>query len=94
MSVLNKRNAPLISIALIILLISSTILYFYLKPKHHATPVYKQSSDDVYKSYFKVGQIRYFTKGALYCESLDDIKQYYERIMSICTQETFLVSFR
>ena len=75
MSVSNKRKALLISIASIILLISSAVLYFYLKPKHHALPVYKQLSEDVFKPYFHVGQIRYFTKGALYCENLDDIKQ-------------------
>ena len=80
MSVSNKRKAILIGIASIILLISSAVLYFYLKPKHHAIPVYKQLSEDVYKPYFHVGQTRYFTKGALYCENLDDIKQYYDHV--------------
>ena len=80
MSVLNKRNTLLISIASIILLISSASLYFYLKPRHHAIPVYKLSSEDVYKPYFKVGQTRYFTKGSLYCKNLDDIKQYYDHM--------------
>jgi len=80
MKVSNKRKAILIGIASIILLISSTVLYFYLKPRHHAIPVYKQLSEDVFKPYFHVGQTRYFTKGALYCENLDDIKQYYDHV--------------
>ena len=70
----------LISIASIILLISSAVLYFYLKPKHHAIPAYKILSEDVYKPYFHVGQTRYFTKGTLYCESLDGIKQFYDHM--------------
>jgi hypothetical protein len=80
MSVSNKRNVILISIASIILVIASTMLYFYLKPKHQAIPVYKQLSDDVYKPYFHVGQVRYFTKGALYCKNLEDIKHYYDHM--------------
>ena len=74
------RNAIQIGIASIILLISSTVLYIYFKPKHDAIPVYKQLSEDVFKPYFHVGQIRYFTKGALYCDNLDDIKQYYDHM--------------
>jgi hypothetical protein len=80
MSALNRRKALLIGIVSIALIITSTVLYFFLKPKHHAIPVYKLLAEDVYKPYFKLGQIRYFTKGALYCEKLDDIKHYYDHM--------------
>ena len=80
MSVTNTRNPILVGIASIILLILSVALYSYLKPKHHAVPVYKQLSEDVYKPYFHIGQIRFYTKGALYCKTLDDIKQYYDHM--------------
>ncbi|MCW8964291.1 MAG: hypothetical protein OQL16_10890 [Gammaproteobacteria bacterium] len=80
MSVSNKKDAILISVMSIIILIISTVLYYQLKPKHHAIPVYKRVSEDVYKPYFHVGETRFFTKGALYCENLDDIKQYYDHM--------------
>ena len=73
-----RRNTILISIVSIIFLVLSTALYFYLKPRHDAVPVYKQLSEDVFERYFHAGEIRYFIKGALYCESLDAIKQYYD----------------
>lgn len=78
MRVPTKWNAILISIVSIIFIGLSTTLYFYLKPKHDAVPVYKQLSEDVFKPYFHAGEIRYFIKGALYCESLSSIKQYYD----------------
>jgi len=78
MSSSGNKKTILIALALIILLISSVVMYFYLKPRHHAIPVYKQLPEDVFKSYFHVGQTRYFTKGALYCASLADIKLYYD----------------
>ena len=80
MRVPTRRNAILISIISMIFVVLSTALYFYLKPKHDAVPVYKQLSEDVFKPYFHAGEIRYFIKGALYCESLSAIKQYYDHM--------------
>ena len=80
MSALTKRNAISICITLIVLLILSTVLYYHLKPRHDAIPVYKQLPDNVFKPYFHAGDIRHFTKGALYCKSLGDIKQYYDHM--------------
>ena len=78
MSVTSKRNIALISLASVFLLVASVVLYYYFKPKHDAIPVYKQLHDDVFKPYFQVGEVRYFTKGALNCENLDAIKRYYD----------------
>lgn len=73
-----RRNRILISVALMIIIVLSAATYFYMKPKHDAIPVYRQLSEDVFKAYFHVGEIRYFIKGALYCTSLEAIKQYYD----------------
>ena len=79
-SVMGKRNMALISAASILLLVASVVLYYYLKPGHDAIPVYKQIPEDVFKPYFEVGQVRYFTKGTLHCESLEAIKRYYDHM--------------
>ena len=78
MSGMGKRDIAIISVASLVLLVASVMLYYYFKPRHDAIPVYKQLPEDVFKPYFQVGQVRYFTKGTLHCESLDSIKRYYD----------------
>ena len=70
------------TIAIVSIMALTILIYFgtgsHLGPRPGA--LYKILPDDLYARHFRVGQPRYFTRGALHCESEQAIKTYHDYV--------------